>query len=68
MRNLKKHLLHTLSILALGTGILTLGNTVFATEAQSNEPPAAGRDYRIVLKEAGEQGNKDVVPQAIDKK
>jgi hypothetical protein len=44
MRNLKKHLLYTLSILALGTGILPLGNTVFATEARSNEPPAAGRD------------------------
>lgn len=68
MRNLKKHLLYTLSILALGTGILTLGNTVFAAEARSNEPPAAGRDYRIALKETREQGNKDVVPQAIDKK
>ena len=44
MRNLKKHLLYTLSILALGTGILPLGNTVCATEARSNEPPAAGRD------------------------
>ncbi|MEE3453197.1 hypothetical protein [Dialister sp.] len=68
MRNLKKHLLYTLSILALGTGILTLGNTAFAAEARSNESPAAGRDYRIALKEAREQGNKDVVPQAIDKK
>ena len=68
MRNLKKHLLIALSILTVSAGVLTLGNTAFAAEARSNESPAAGRDYRIALKKAGEQGNKDVVPQAIDKK
>lgn len=68
MGNLKKHLLIALSILTVSAGVLTLENTAFAAEAQSNEPPVAGRDYRIALKEAEEQGNKDVVPQAIDKK
>lgn len=67
MRNLKKCILSTLSILALSTGILTLGSPSFAAEPGKNEIPAAGRDYRIALKEAKEQGNKDVVHGPAEK-
>ena len=67
MRNLKKHIFIALSVLTVSAGILVSGNGVSAAEPELPGAAQSGRDYRIALKEAREQGNKGVVHGAAEK-
>lgn len=68
---MKKQMVIVLSVLALSAGAMGFTG-VSAAELAAKEPAgevsSVGRDYKIALINADQQGNKDVVPQAIDKK
>ena len=72
MRNLKKHIIIALSVLAISAGAMVLGNHVSAAELAPKDPAGpvsnVGRDYKIALKEADSQGNHNVVHKAAEEK
>lgn len=72
MRNLKKHIIIALSVLAISAGAMVLGNHVSAAELAPKDPAgpvsSAGRDYKIALREADRQGNHNVVHNAAEEK
>lgn len=72
MRNLKKHIIIAISVLAVSAGAMVLGNHVSAAELATKDPTGpvsnVGRDYKIALKEADRQGNHNVVHKAAEEK